>query len=140
MRERHVTLSSVTWLFGAIIILIVAGYTFLIAAFYLNGLHHYSYGDIAAQTPNVGNSTLSGSPYFVTLNVQLLVGGLLIAGFGPYVLPFAVLGLSGTLLGQWTRLRWYESLGWISVILSAVLIHNVMRSPLSRSIFTWLLD
>ena len=140
MREPQAALATVMWLFGAAIILIVADYSFLIAAFYLNGLHHYSYGEIAAQTPNVGNGTLSGAPYFVNLNMRLLVWGLLVAGFGRSVLLLAVMGLSVTLIGRWTRLRWAARLGWISVILSALPMLSVMRSPLSRSILAWLLD
>lgn len=137
MIERQEKPFTFTVLFGASIILLVAYYTFLIAMFYIHGLHHYSYADIAAQTPNVGNGVLSTSPPKALL---LLVGALLVAGLGPYVLPLAVLGLSGTLLWRWTSLRWSGRLFWISVILTAFPVLNVMWSQLGRSIFAWLLD
>lgn len=147
MIERHGTLSICTVLFGASTLVIVASYTCLIAAFYINDLHHYSYDDIGAQTPNVGNLPFAGAPFplagapnLATFGLLLLVVALFVAVLGPSVLPLAVLGLSGTLLWHWTSLRWSGRLFWISVILTAHPVLIVMRSPLGRSIRTWLLD
>ena len=108
---------TISWLFFLGVLLIVAFYYFLVCAFYINGLHHFTFDQIWFQnTPGSGNFPFSSRTYPFSVNAAgffLIFPAIFISGTAQLFFPLYSMALIGMLGVRWRTMSWGARVLWL---------------------------
>lgn len=120
---------------------LTTSYFFIVVAFFVNGLHRYSYDALWwQQTPAAGDFPFTEPAGLGLMGFVFLLLAILIATIGSVIVPVASVWVTAMIRPHWPALSWQERGLWFASTAAGIVATAIMWSPLGRSIATWVFD